>query len=56
MTSAGRLVGLLQGSGQLVRTEFCLPPVKSPCLQPLGYPPSTTLRVLVGVRFWCRLA
>ena len=50
---AGRL---LQGSGQLVRTEFCPPLVKSPGLQPLGNPPSTTLRVLVGVQFWSRLA
>ena len=50
---AGRL---LQGSGQLVRAEFCAPLVKSLGLQPLGNPPSTTLRVLVGTQFWSRLA
>jgi len=53
----GRQAGrFLQGSGQLVRTDLCPPLVKSLGLQPPGNPPSTALRVLVGVQFWSRLA
>jgi hypothetical protein len=52
----GQATRLFQGSGKLIRTELCPPPVKSLGLQPLGNPPSTTLRVLVGIQFWSRLA